>query len=130
MLSRIFAKASLKFLNCGSGATNTKYTSPSGLITVTLALLLYQDVKRTFTSKLSIMLGVPKEKAQVVTHPGFRGKERREDLSEPNEEPAQAVLGLPVLRPAGLHAPVWDAGPVAVRRGERAQPRFRPRAQN
>src|SRR5215831_15003015 len=54
----------IRFLYIGSRICSTLPSDPASRRRpcASLSLLLYQDVKRTFTSKLSIMLGVPKER--------------------------------------------------------------------
>jgi hypothetical protein len=53
----------IRFLYIGSRICSTLPSDPASRRRpcASLSLLLYQDVKRTYTSKLSIMLGVPKK---------------------------------------------------------------------
>jgi hypothetical protein len=53
----------IRFLYIGSRICSTLPSDPASRRRpcASLSLLLYQDVKRTYTSKMSIMLGVPKK---------------------------------------------------------------------
>jgi hypothetical protein len=59
----------IRFLYIGSRICSTLPSDPASRRRpcASLSLLLYQDVKRTHTSKLSNMLGVPKKTAVTLT---------------------------------------------------------------
>ena len=76
----------IRFLYIGSRICSTLPSNPASRRRpcASLSFLLYQDGKRTYTSKLSTLLGVPKKGGPIRRAAVFVGYAKRYDLDQPS----------------------------------------------